>query len=265
MSEHAFTTDDGVRLVYDDVGPRDGVPVVLCHGLTMEGPQFRETAPVLVERGFRVLMPDLRGHGRSAVPAVVSRRNFAFDRFAADQQAMLDDAGIDRAHWVGNSLGGMIGLRLLPSGRLRSLATYGTPYRIGLNGPFLQFWVGLSYVVLRPRLLARMMAFLVSRDRRTQDYVARRILATRPDVVAAIGGTGGRYDMRDLVRNAAVPVLLLDCRRDWLAGWAMGATLRLGHALPGVEVSALAGGHCADLDDPEAFRAALLGFLDRVR
>jgi pimeloyl-ACP methyl ester carboxylesterase len=265
MTARSFTTDDGVRLVYDDVGPRDGVPVVLCHGLTMEGMQFRGTAEAFVAGGFRVLMPDLRGHGRSAVPARVSRETFSLARLAADQQAMLDDAGVDRVHWVGNTLGGIIGLSLLPSGRLRSLATYGTAYGIGLNGAFMQFWVGLSFAVLRPRLLARMMAFLVSRDRPTQDYVARRIVATRPDVTAAIGGTVGRYDMRALVRTAAVPMLLLACRRDWLVGWAMGPTLRLARVLAGVEVVPLAGGHCADLDDAAAFRAAVLGFVGGAR
>jgi pimeloyl-ACP methyl ester carboxylesterase len=80
-------------------------------------------------------------------------------------------------------------------------------------------------------------------------------------VTAAIAGTVGRYDMRELVRAATPPVLLLACRRDWLVGWAMGSTMRLARELPRVRTAALAGGHCADLDDAEAFRAALLDFV----
>jgi pimeloyl-ACP methyl ester carboxylesterase len=92
--------------------------------------------------------------------------------------------------------------------------------------------------------------------------VAARILATRPDVIAAIAGTVGRYDLRPAVRAATVPVLLLDCRKDWLVGWAMGATRRLARNLAGVTVVTLdGGGHCADLDDAAAWRAAVLDFV----
>ncbi|HWA42948.1 MAG TPA: alpha/beta hydrolase [Hypericibacter adhaerens] len=262
MTTRQVLSSDGVRLVYDDIGPPGGVPAVLCHGLTMEGPQFHDTAEQLAGRGYRVLMPDLRGHGRSGVPATISADAFSLACFASDQRAVLDDAGIDRAHWIGNSLGGIIGLSLLPSGRLLSLTTYGTAYRIGLYGPLAQAWVRLGFLVLGPRLVARMMAFLVSRHRPTQDYVAARILASRPDVIAAIAGTVGRYDLRDLVSASQVPILFLDCRKDWLVGWAMGTTRRMARTLGGVTVVTLAqGGHCADLDDPRPFRAAVLDFI----
>lgn len=61
-----FAAADGVTIVYDDLGPRDGVPVVLCHGLAAAGEQMAADAAFFAERGYRVLVPDLRGHGRSA-------------------------------------------------------------------------------------------------------------------------------------------------------------------------------------------------------
>ena len=266
MSERSFSSDDGVRLVYDDSGPRDGVPLVLCHGLTMEGAQFRDSAAWFAARGYRVLTPDLRGHGRSGVPAQVSRASFSLARFGADAAAMLADAGLERVHWVGNSLGGFVGLSLLPAHRLLSLTTYGTAYRIGLHGAITQAWVGLGFLLLPRRGIARMMALLVSRHRPTADYVAAHILATRPDVIAAIAGTVGRYDLSPGVRAATAPILLLDCRKDWLVGWAMGSTRRLAHELAGVEgVTLAAGGHCADLDDAAAWRAAVLRFVEGTR
>ena len=148
MSERSIIGDDGVRLVYDDFGPRDGVPMVLCHGLTMTGAQFRDTAAAFAARGYRVLAPDLRGHGRSGVPGRVSRTTFSLERFEADALAMLADAGLERVHWVGNSLGGIVGLRLLPAGRFLSLTTYGTAYCIGLHSVLTQAWVGLGFLLL---------------------------------------------------------------------------------------------------------------------
>jgi pimeloyl-ACP methyl ester carboxylesterase len=265
MTERSFVTDDDVRLVYDDLGPRDGVPIVLCHGLTMEGAQFRDTAAAFVAKGYRVLTPDLRGHARSGVPTVVSRETFTLERFGADQLAMLADAGLDQVHWVGNSLGGIVGLSLLPAGRFLSLTTYGTSYRIGLNGWFAEFWVGLSYWWLRPRVIAAMMSWLVSRHAPTRRYVAERIVATRPDVIAAIAGVVAGYDLRPLVEATETPMLLIDCREDWLVGWTMRSTLQAARRL-GVKVAMLKdGGHCADLDAPAAWQEAVLGFVEDSR
>ena len=85
-------------------------------------------------------------------------------------------------------------------------------------------------------------------------------------MIAAIAGTVGRYDLSPGVRAATAPILLLDCRKDWLVGWAMGSTRRLAHELAGVEVVTLAaGGHCADLDDAAAWRAAVLRFVEGTR
>ena len=264
MTERSFVTDDGVRIVYDDVGPRDRVPVVLCHGLTMEGAQFRDTAAAFVAKGCRVLMPDLRGHARSGVPSTVSRETFTLSRFGADQLAMLADAGVDKVHWVGNSLGGIVGLSLLPAGRFLSLTTYGTSYRIGLNGRFSEFWVGLSYWWLRPRVIAWMMSWLVSRHGPTRRYVAERIVATRPDVIAAISGVVAGYDLRPLVKVATTPMLLLDCREDWLVNWSMWGTLRAARRMGVTVVELRAGGHCADLDAPVPWRDAVLNFIGKV-
>jgi 3-oxoadipate enol-lactonase len=266
VTERSFVTDDGVRIVYDDVGPRDGVTVVLCHGLTMEGPQFRDTAQAFVDTGYRVLMPDLRGHGRSGVPAVVSRNTFTLARFGADQLAMLADAGVDKVHWAGNSLGGIVGLSLLPAERFLSLTTYGTSYHIGLHGGLAEFWMKLSFWWLPRRFIGWMMSWLVSRHGPTRRYVAQRIVATRPDVIAAIAGVVAGYNLRPLVEATKTPMLLIDCRKDWLVGWwTMQATLSAARRL-GVSVVALPkGGHCADLDAPAEWREAVLGFVGALK
>ena len=66
MSAKQFTSSDGVALVYDDFGPADGAPVVLCHGLAAQALQFADDAAFLAGKGHRVLVPDLRGTGDPA-------------------------------------------------------------------------------------------------------------------------------------------------------------------------------------------------------
>lgn len=96
-----------------------GPAVVLLHGLGGSHTVWNLVFPELV-RSFRVLAPDLRGHGRSTAPAGSS---FGFAELEADLARLLDARSVDAVHVVGMSAGALLGLRWaldLP-GRTRSL------------------------------------------------------------------------------------------------------------------------------------------------
>ena len=95
---------DGARLAYAVGG--DGSALVLVHGLGGTVENWRAIAPALAER-HRVLIPDLPGHGHSA--ALPEARHL--DAFADAVSAVAEAEGIDRAVWVGHSLGGAVALR----------------------------------------------------------------------------------------------------------------------------------------------------------
>jgi predicted alpha/beta-fold hydrolase len=61
---------DGVGIEYDVTG--EGPPVVLLHGFPDSGPLWRHQVPVLAEAGFKVVVPDMRGYGRSDKPLEVA-------------------------------------------------------------------------------------------------------------------------------------------------------------------------------------------------
>jgi pimeloyl-ACP methyl ester carboxylesterase len=95
----------GARLHYAVGG--DGPAVVLVHGLGGTVENWRGFAPELARR-HRVLVPDLPGHGRSeALPGKIRH----LDPYADAVVSMLEAEGIERAAWVGHSLGGVIALR----------------------------------------------------------------------------------------------------------------------------------------------------------
>jgi len=91
----------GVRTEYDVTG--EGRPVVLLHGFPDSGRLWRHQVPALAGAGFRVIVPDLRGYGRSGKPESVEAYSMAL--LAADVQAILADLGIGRAHVVGHDWG----------------------------------------------------------------------------------------------------------------------------------------------------------------
>jgi len=122
-----YVDNGGVRIGYRVYG--NGEPLVLIHGWSCEGRYWDEFGYVAkLSPEFRVVVPDLRGHGESSTPL---DRDFSDMAFASDVIAVLDDLAIDSAHVFGYSLGGWVVLELaavLPS-RVRTAIVGGAhPY-----------------------------------------------------------------------------------------------------------------------------------------
>jgi pimeloyl-ACP methyl ester carboxylesterase len=98
---------DGVEVAIEAHGA-GGVPLVVVHGYTGGAHEWREVARGLA--GERtVLLYDQRGHGASSAPREPSA--YAMARLAEDLRGLLDARGIERAHVLGHSMGGMVALR----------------------------------------------------------------------------------------------------------------------------------------------------------
>jgi pimeloyl-ACP methyl ester carboxylesterase len=111
---------EGVATAYEVTG--EGRPVVLLHGFPDSGRLWRHQVPALAGAGFQVIVPDLRGYGRSGKPGAVEAYSMAF--LAADVAAVLADLDIPRAHVVGHDWGAALGwaLAILAPGSVDHLA-----------------------------------------------------------------------------------------------------------------------------------------------
>src|SRR5438034_3302556 len=92
---------DGVGIEYEATG--QGRPVVLLHGFPDSGRLWRHQVPVLAGAGFRVIVPDLRGYGRSGKPEAIEA--YSLPLLAGDVMAVLTELNIARAHLVGHDWG----------------------------------------------------------------------------------------------------------------------------------------------------------------
>lgn len=96
-----FTTFDGAKVHYKSIGdPSARTAVVFIHGWSCDMTSWRAQAPAF-EGKARILLIDLPGHGKSDRPAV----DYTMDRFAGAVEAVMRDAGVDRALLVGHSMG----------------------------------------------------------------------------------------------------------------------------------------------------------------
>jgi pimeloyl-ACP methyl ester carboxylesterase len=110
---------DGIGIEYDVTG--EGCPVVLLHGFPDSGRLWRHQTRALADSGFQVIVPDMRGYGRSDKPIAVEP--YAMEALAGDVLAVMSDLGVDRAHVVGHDWGAAVawGLAALAGERVDHL------------------------------------------------------------------------------------------------------------------------------------------------
>jgi len=98
------------RMAYVEWGERDNPEVLVCvHGLTRSARDFDFLAEALASR-YRVVCPDVAGRGAS--DWLRDPKEYEVSRYAADMVTLIARLGVDSVHWVGTSLGGLIGMAI---------------------------------------------------------------------------------------------------------------------------------------------------------
>ena len=117
-----WTSFDGLKLFardYPSLGGQQRLPVICLHGLTRNSRDFEELAAIIAAEGRRVIAPDIRGRGVSERSADPARYQPAI--YARDVAALLDHERIERAIFIGTSMGGLITMALAAR-RLNNIA-----------------------------------------------------------------------------------------------------------------------------------------------
>ncbi len=132
------TNRQGMELGVERLGA--GRPVVLCHGFPQTSYAWRHVAPQLAAAGHEVIVPDLRGYGRSAVPSGVE--DYTQAAICADLIDILDHLGHQDATFVGHDMGGSTVWHLAACHpeRVHALCSLGTPYGIAGRAPLTELW-----------------------------------------------------------------------------------------------------------------------------
>lgn len=104
------TEGQDIRMAYMDVAPTqhaNGRTVILFHGKNFGGYYWTNVIKALTGRGFRVIVPDQIGFGKSSKPFI----HYSFHQLARWNKALLDTLGVQRTSVLGHSMGGMLATR----------------------------------------------------------------------------------------------------------------------------------------------------------
>jgi len=102
MTEHFVTTKDGVQIFYKDWGPKDAQPIMFHHGWPLSADDWDNQMLFFVQRGYRVIAHDRRGHGRSSQVS----EGHDMDHYAADASAVVEHLDLRNSIHIGHSTGG---------------------------------------------------------------------------------------------------------------------------------------------------------------
>jgi 3-oxoadipate enol-lactonase len=254
---------NGVNLFYQWHGPEGGERVILNNGVFMNTATWAPQLADLAVR-YRVLTYDMRGQGQSEHP----EGEYSFELHAADQVALMDALGIERAHMVGTSYGGELNLLMgiLHPERCRSLviitslshldplcAAMAERWRIGASlgdGPMF-FRLICADTYSEPFLVQHPELFPLVEER----YASLDLPAA-----GRLLRCFQKLDLTALLGRIQAPTCIASAELDVLKPRRYGEIMH--RAIAGSEFHLIAGsGHVAVLEKPAEVNTIILGFL----
>jgi pimeloyl-ACP methyl ester carboxylesterase len=245
-NDRGYVDHDGARIWYATFG--SGAPVILLHGGLGHGGNWGYQVPALVDSGYRAVLVDSRGHGRSTRDA----RPFGYELMASDVLAVMDVLRLKRAAFVGWSDGACIALILA----MKAPARVAGVFFFGCNmDPG-----GTREVVWPNPILDRCLG------RHARDYAE---LSSTPDqfktfadAVSKMMKTEPNYSGADL-SNVHAPVAIVQSEHDEFIKTEHAEYLA--RSIPGAELILLPGvSHFAPLQSPGQFNDVMCNFLGKV-
>ena len=259
---------DTARIAWESDGPEDASAVLLVMGLAYPAAMWFRLVPALAE-GHRVIRVDNRGAGRTGdVPGAP----YTVETMAADCLAVLDAAGVDTAHVVGISMGGLIAQEIVhtASARVRSLCLIATH-------------PGIAHAVMDPQAMAMLAhrgqttpqaaaeasipfnyAPGTPRERIEEDWAVRFPLAgTNEGYLAQVMGSS-QWDGYDRLPGITAPTLVVHGELDALVPPENGRIIA--GRIPGAELAMIPNAnHLLMTDQPEHVSKVLAEWLNRNR
>ena len=234
--------------------------VFMTHSILSSSMMWDEQAELLAANGFRAIRADARGHGNSQA----GKAPYTMGDLVADTVAALDALKIERAHYIGLSLGGMsgLGLGIAHANRLLSLCicdaradappAVAAPWDeridialkdgcVALAQPTIERWFGKTFLDANPAIAQRF------RDTASKTSVDGFIGSARAiqgmDYVAQLSGITTRTTLIVGANDGPLPQAMKDIQA----------------LIPGAALEVVPGsGHLPNIDNPQAFNAAML-------
>jgi len=251
---------DGCTIHVEAEGP-GGAPVLMLSNSLGTNLHMWDEQVAPFTRHFRLVRYDRRGHGKSSVP----KGPYSMDRLGRDVLAILDGLGIERIHWCGLSMGGMVGMWLgaHAANRIDKLILSNTSCYF----PDKAMWNGRIKLVREKGLAAvvdaNMERWFTKEFRERSPEAINRIrdmfLATNVEGYVGCGEAIRDMDHRPLLAKISAPTLVIAGRHD--PATTLEAGEFIAQHMPNATLAVLNTAHIANMEQPKVYADTVLGFL----
>jgi 3-oxoadipate enol-lactonase len=260
---------NGRNIAYDLIGPEAAPVVCMTHSLASDGGMWAEQMPPLLSAGFRVLRIDMRGHGGSDPVSGA----YTMEQLGSDVIAVLDALSLPKVHFIGLSIGGMIGQVVALDHQVRLLSALWCdtmPQAPPGSGPL---WEERERTVREANSLTPLADVTVERwltDAVKQNNPGRykqirdTIVGTTPAGYLGCTAAIRNYDFVPRLGSVTIPVLVI-CGADD-AGTPPEANRRIASLVADGRYEQIASArHFPNVEHPETFNHVMMDWLNARR
>ncbi len=252
-----YHADDGAQIAYWVAGPEDAPTVMLIHGWAVSKEYWRPLLPDHHPPRYRLVVPDIRGHGDSSLTPP-----YTTIRAAKDLKGLAEHEHVDFV--VGHSWGGVIAQRVAALGHFRGAVFVSTFAKLSSFPARLVEWALPFLERMDMETFAKLsVQFGYHVAHENVDWLYDVYRSARRDVVLQSGKDILKYDGRHLLSRISCPVLIVHGERDVVVPLNHGKYLW--KRISGADMVILPEtGHDVILESTSAFRRVLTGFLEDV-
>jgi len=257
----SFVTGDGVRIVYRIDGPADRPALILSNSIGTNLHMWDRQVPELSQH-FRVIRYDFRGHGGSDV----APGGYSDARLSRDVIELMDQLGIERAHFLGLSLGGFVGqwLAIHKPERIDRLILSNTAAHLG---PAELFDRSITGVLAAPDMKATAETFIanwfpkamVAENGPIIEEFRSMLLGNPQQGIAGSWAAVRDADMRRTIALITAPTLVIGGQFDMVTSVDMSR--EIASTIPGAKLKILPAVHLSNVEYPKEFTEEVLAFL----
>ena len=259
---------NGIEVNYVDVGAQNGLAVVLIHGFPFSQEMWTPQIQAL-QKQFRVVASDLRGHGTSGV----GDGQYTLEFFVDDLVGLLDYLKIERAVLCGLSMGGYIALRTVERNpeRIGGLILADTQAKADSNEAKLKRAAAIKSVkangvnAYADSFVKSVFAPQTFTSNKAAVEKIRRIIQGNPSlgICGALLALASRTDTTETLASIKVPTLILVGEHDTLT--PPSASQEMHRKIPNSEIHVIPNAaHMSNLETPDEFNEHVLNFLGRI-
>jgi pimeloyl-ACP methyl ester carboxylesterase len=256
-----------IKLNFTEQGNDQAIPLVLLHGYPLSSTIWAEQQQRLSDY-YRVITPDLRGHGKSDAPLGV----YEMELMARDVLNLLDSLNIQKAAIMGHSMGGYVTLAAwkIASDRFAAFGMIGSQAGADSEEARQNRYKMADRVAnegSRPvaeAVIPKLFAPDLPQDEPIIEQTRAIIIGTKPDgIIGTLKGMAARPDSTEILSRINVPSLILTGDSDQLI--PKERSLTMAEAIPNSTLATVENaGHMPMLEQPQATTMAIRNFLDEI-